>query len=165
MYTRITALVAAAAAAAVIAMLAAACGSGDTTSGNPAPSATARHSASSPAQPPKASTAMCQDNAALQASLASLAQVSTGKGALKQVKADVQDARAKLSTLIGDAHDTFSTQIIALKSALTTLQTTVQGVRSGSSSVADVRTAFDGVTTATGDLSTALSQGGCSSVG
>jgi uncharacterized protein YukE len=145
-------------------MLAAACGSSSTTSGSSASSATANRSAS-PAQPAKASTAMCQDNAALQASLANLAQVSTGKVALKQVKTDLKDVQAKLSTLTGEAHGAFSIQINALKSALTTLQTAVKGVSGGGSSVADVRTAFDGVTTATGDLSTALSQGGCSTVG
>jgi hypothetical protein len=146
---------------AAITMLGAACGSSGTTSGNSAPSATANRSASSPAQPAKADTAMCQDNAALQASLANLAQVSTGKGALKQVKADLKDVQAKLSTLTGDAHGIFSSQIKALKSALATLQTTVKGVSSGSSSAADVRTAFDGVTTANGNFSTALSQSGC----
>ena len=152
----------AAAAAAAITMLAAACGSSGTTSGSSAPSATASHPASSPAQ--SASTAVCQDNAALQTSLTGLVDVSGGTGALKQAKADLKDARANLSALAGDAHGAFSTQINALKSALATLQTAVTGVSSGSSSVAEVRTASDGVTKATADLGAALSQAGCTGV-
>jgi uncharacterized protein YukE len=116
-----------AATAAAITMVAAACGSGGTASGSSAPSATAGHSASSPAQ---AGTALCQDYAALQASLANLAaHVSGGKGAVKQVPADLQDLQPKLSAFTGDAHGMFSVQINALKSALTTLQTAVTGVR------------------------------------
>ena len=37
------------------------------------------------------------------------------------------------------------------RTALTTLQTVVRGVSSGSNSAAEVRTAVDGVTTATGE--------------
>jgi uncharacterized protein YukE len=143
--TRFARWQAAAAAAAAITMLAAACGSSGTTSGSSAPSATASHSASSPAQ--SASTALCQDHAALQASLANLAHVSGGTGALKQAKADLKDAQANLTALTGEAHGAFSTQINALKSALTTLQTAVKG-GDGDGSVADVRTASGGVTKA-----------------
>jgi hypothetical protein len=151
----------AAAAAAVITMLAAACGSSGTTSGSSAPSVTASHQASSPAQATKASTALCQDSGALQAPLADLANASGGTGTLTQVKVDLKDAQAKLSALAGDAHGAFSTQINALKSALTTLQTAVKGVSSGSSWPANISTAFDGVTTAESDLLGALGQGGC----
>jgi hypothetical protein len=147
-----------AAAASVITTLAVACGSSGTGSG---PSATTDHSASSPAQPPQASTAVCQDNAALQASLANLADVSKGKGALKQAKTALKDAKPEFTALTGDAHGTFSIQINALKSALTTLQTAVKGVSSGSSSVAEVRTALGGVTKAATNLGAVLAQGGC----
>jgi hypothetical protein len=41
------------------------------------------------------------------------------------------------------------------------LQTAAKGVSSGSSSIADVRTASDEVTTATAKLGTAFAQGGC----
>jgi uncharacterized protein YukE len=148
-----------AAAAAAITMLVAACGSSATTSGSSAPSATASHPASNPAQ--SASTAVCQDEAALQASLTGLADVSGGTGALKQAKADLKDAQANLSALAGEAHGAFSTQLNALKSALATLQTAVKGVSGGGNSVAEVRTASDGVTEAAADLGAALSQAGC----
>jgi hypothetical protein len=157
---RVGVIVAAAAASAIM-MVAAACGSSDSTSGGSAPSALARHSANSPAQPPQASRAECQDAIALQASLANLLQVSIGKGALKQVQADVEDLQAKLSALTGGAHGAFSVQINALKSALTTLQTAVKGVSSGSGSVAEVRTAVDGVATATTNIVSALAKRGC----
>jgi hypothetical protein len=47
------------------------------------------------------------------------------------------------------------------RTALTTLQTAVRGVSSGSNSAAEVRTAVHGVTTATANLGTAFAQGGC----
>jgi hypothetical protein len=150
-----------AAAVSAIATLAVACGSSGSTSASSAPSATTGHSASSPAQPPQASTAVCQDNAALQASLANLAHVSKGKGAVKQAKTALKDAQPEFTALTGDAHGTFSVQINALKSALTTLQTAVKGVSSGSSSVAEVRTALGGVTKAVTNLGAVLAQGGC----
>jgi hypothetical protein len=45
--------------------------------------------------------------------------VSIGRGALKQVKADLKDLQADLSALMGDVHGAFSVQINALRSALT----------------------------------------------
>lgn len=139
----------------------AACGSSGTTSGSSASSATASHQASSPAQPTKASTALCQDNAALQTPLTNLDDASGGKGTLTQVTADLNDAQAKLSALAGDAHGAFSIQIDALKSALITLQTAVRSGSSGSNSPAKISTALDGVTTADSDLLRVLAQGGC----
>jgi len=144
----------AAAAAAAITMAAAACGS--TASGSSAPSAPAHHSASSPAQSQQASTAVCRDSTALQVPLTGLASASGAKGTLNQVKADLKDAQAKLSVLAGDAHGAFGTQITAMKSALTTLQTAVNGGPG-----AQVSTALDGGTQGESDLVGALAQGGC----
>jgi len=135
-------------------MAAAACGS--TASGSSAPSRTASHPASSPAQSQQASSAQCRDKAALQAPLTSLASASGAKGTLNQVKANLKDAQAKLSVLTDDAHGAFSTQLHAMKSALTTLQTAVNGGPG-----AGVSTALDGVTQAESDLVGALAQGGC----
>ena len=84
------------------------------------------------------------------------ASASGAKGTLNRVKANLKDARAKLSTLTDDAHGAFSTQIHAMKSALTTLQTAVNGDPG-----AGVSTALDGVTQAESDLVGALAQGGC----
>lgn len=147
------------AAAATITLATAACGSTGTASGSSAPSA--HHSASSPGQSPQVSRAQCGDKAALEASLTNLLQVSIRQRTLKQVQADVEDMQAKLSALKGDLHGAFSVQINALQSALTTLQAAVKGVSNGSSSVAEVRTAADGVTTATANLGTAFAQAGC----
>jgi uncharacterized protein (DUF885 family) len=149
----------AATAAVTITMAAAACGS--TASGSSAPSASAHHSAGSPAPSQQISRAQCQDKAALNTSLTNLLQVSIRKSALKRVQADLEDLQAKLSALRGDMHGGYSAQINALQSALTKLQTAVQGASSGSSGVAEVRTAIDGVTTATANLGTAFGQGGC----
>jgi hypothetical protein len=144
----------AAAAAATITITATACGS--TASGSSAPSASAHHSAGSPAQSQQASTAVCRDSAALQVPLTSLASASGAKGTLNQVKENLKDAQAKLSVLTDDAHGAFSTQMNAMKSALTTLQTAVNGGPG-----AEVSTALDGVTQAESDLVGALAQGGC----
>ena len=149
----------AAAAAATITLAAAACGSTGTAAGSSAPSA--HHSASSPAQSPQVSRAQCADKAALETSLVNLLQVSIRQRTLKQVQADVEDMQAKLSALKGDMHGAFSVQINALQSALTTLQAAVKGVSNGSRSVAEARTAADGVTTATANLGTAFAQAGC----
>lgn len=149
----------AAAAAATITITAAACGS--TASGSSAPSASAHHPASSPAQSQQVSGVQCQDKAALETSLTNLLQVSIRKGVLKRVQANVEDLQAKLSALMGDMHGAFTVQINALQSALTTLQTAVKGASSGSNSVAEVRTAADGVTTAMANLGTAFAQAGC----
>jgi uncharacterized protein YukE len=121
----------------------------------------ASHQASSSAQPTKASTALCQDNGALQTPLTNLDDASGGKGTLTQMTADLKDAQAKLSAFAGDAHGAFSIQTNALKSALTTLQTAVRGGSSGSNSPAKISTALDGVTTADSDLLRVLAQGGC----
>jgi hypothetical protein len=149
----------AAAAAATITLAAAACGSTGTASGSSVPSAPAHHSASSAARSPQVSRAQCADKAALETSLTDLLQVSIRQRTLKQVQADVEDMQARLSALKGDMHGAFGVQINALQSALTTLQAAVKGV--GSGSVAEVRTAVDGVTTATANLGTVFAQAGC----
>ena len=146
----------AAAAAATITITAAACGSTGTAAGSSVPSRTASHQASGPAQSQQASTAMCRDSTALQAPLTSLASASGTKGTLNRVKATLKDAQAKLSVLTDDAHGAFSTQINAMKSALTTLQTAVNGGPG-----AAVSTALDGVTQAESGLVGAFAQGGC----
>jgi len=69
--------------------------------------------------------------------------------------------QAKLSTLTANVHGAFSVQINALQSALTTLHTAAKGASNGSNSVAKVRTAADGVTTATANLGTAFAEAGC----
>ena len=144
----------AAAAAAIITLAAAACGS--TASGSSGPSAPAHHSASGPAQSQQASTAVCRDGTALQTPLTGLASASGATGTLTQVRANLKDAQAKLSALTDDAHGAFSTQIHAMKSALTTLQTAVKGGPG-----AGVSTALDGVTQAESVLVGVLAQGGC----
>jgi len=146
----------AAAAAATLTMLAAACGSTGSTSASSAPSPTVSHQASGRAQSQQASTAVCRDGTALQAPLTGLASASGAKGALTQVKANLKDAQAKLSALTDDAHGAFSTQIHAMKSALTTLQAAVNGGPG-----ARVSTALDGVTQAESVLVGVLAQGGC----
>ena len=143
-----------AAAAAAITITAAACGS--TASGSSAPSPSAHHSTGSPAQSQQASTAECRDSAALQVPLTSLASASGAKGPLNQVKENLKDAQAKLSVLTDDAHGAFSTQINAMRSALTTLQTAVNGGPG-----AGVSASLSGVTQAESDLVGALAQGGC----
>ena len=62
-------------------------------------------------------------------------------------------------------HGAFSAQVNALQSALSKLKTAVKGASSGSSSIADVRTAADEVTTATANLGTAFAQCGCIGAG
>lgn len=119
-----------------VVLLAAACGSGSGTSGGATSPAPATPSASAPA------SALCQDVAALRASLARLTHVTVGKDTANELNADLKDVKAALTTLANDASNQWNSQLSALKSALARLQTAVTGLASGTSSVTAVLNAL-----------------------
>jgi hypothetical protein len=147
------------AAAAGAALLVAACGSGGgVPAGGGSPSGGGTSAAASPAAPgPNA--ALCQDAAALRASLGKLTHVSVGAGAANEIKADLADVKTKLTSFAAEAHGQWQAQTSALKSALTKLQTAAADLAThpSASTVSGVVTALGGVTTATSNLLAALS--------
>ena len=151
--------IAAIAAASGVTLLAAACGSGGSSpSGGGTPSGGAT-SAAPPSAAPSTTSVLCQDAAALRASLTKLTHVSVGAGTANEIKADLADAKAKLTSLAADAHDQWQAPTPALKTALAKVQTAVAdlGTNPSPSTVAGVVTALGGVTTATSSLLAALS--------
>ena len=121
--------------------------SGGTSSGVPSSSAPA-----APATTPNA--VLCDDAAALRASLAKLTHVKVGTGTASQIRADLNDVQANLTALVNHARGQWQAQTSALQSTLTTLKTAVSNLASnpGASTVSGVVTALGGVNTAAQNL-------------
>jgi hypothetical protein len=138
-----------AAVAAGLALLAAAgCGSGSSTSSASAPTASA--AASSPAASPTATSVLCTDAAALRTSLGNLTHLNVGAGTVNQIKTNLTDVQANLTTFVNDAKGEWQAQTSALKSATDKLDAALKNLKAhpGVSALA-------GVTTALGDVNTA----------
>ncbi|HCU97638.1 MAG TPA: hypothetical protein DHU96_34975 [Actinobacteria bacterium] len=151
--------IAAIAAASGVTLLAAGCGSGGSSpSGGGTPSGGAT-SAAPPSAAPGTTPVLCQDAAALRASLTKLTHVSVGAGTANEIKADLADAKAKLTSLAADAHGQWQAQTTALTTALGKVQAAVAdlGTNPSPSTVAAVVTALGSVTTAASSLLAALS--------
>src|SRR5215831_19420438 len=111
-------------------LLSAACGSSTISlaggGASPSPSfipAAATSPAASPASP------LCQDVAALRASLNTLAHVRIGKGTVDEIKSDIADVQAKLSALVATAKGEWQAQTSASQSALDKLKTAVSDLK------------------------------------
>jgi hypothetical protein len=146
----------AAAAVAGIVAITSACSSGGTsapgTATASAPSSTAVTSPGS-AQPETSqdTAALCDDVAALRTSVANLTDITVARGAASKLAADARDVQAKLSSLASAAGTQWTTQIGALTSALSSLQTAVTSLGNGGS-VSGVVSALGKVRTASSDL-------------
>jgi hypothetical protein len=151
-------MIAAIAAACGVTLLAAACGSGGSTSSGGGTPAGASTSAAVPSAAPGTTSVLCQDAAALRASLNKLTHISVGTGAANEIKADLADVKTKLTSFAADAHGQWQAQTAALKTALSKLQTAVASLAAspGASTVAGVVTALGSVTTAASSLLAAL---------
>jgi hypothetical protein len=136
-------------------MLVAACGSGGGLYGGSSPATTS--AAPSPAAPSPTS-ALCQDAAALRASVHTLTQVNVGQGMGDEIKSDLADVRAKLNTLTTQAHGRWQSQTSALSAALDKLQTAVSNLTSNpsASTVSATVSALREVSAAAGGLLTAI---------
>ena len=132
-------------------LLVSACASSGTSSGGASSSAAASSSGSASAT---RNATVCQDVAALRASLSKLVHVPVSKGAASTLAADVKDIKAQVTTLANDARTQWSSQIEALNSALAKLQTAVTGVAHGGS-LSSVGSALGAVRTAAQQLLTA----------
>lgn len=150
--------IAALAAASGLTLLVAACGSGGSTPSGGTPSGGSTPAAA-PSAAPGTTSVLCQDAAALRASLTKLTHVSVGAGAANEIKADLADVKAKLASFTADAHGQWQAQTSALKTSLAKLQTATAALAAspGASTVAGVVTALGSVTSAASSLLAALS--------
>jgi hypothetical protein len=125
----------AAAVAAGAALLVAACGSNGSLYGGSSPSTTpaAPSSAAPSAAAPGPTSAVCQDAAALRASIGTLTHVQVGQGMGDEIKSDLADVRAKLNTLTTQAHGQWQSQTSALSASLDKLQAAVSKLTSNPS--------------------------------
>ena len=105
-------------------LLAVACGSGGLygggSSGGSASPAASSPAASSPAASP--TSQLCQDAAALRASLNKLKHVNVGLGSGDEIKSDVADVKENLNAVRAQSHGELQAQTTALKTALNKLQ-------------------------------------------
>ena len=144
-----------AAVAAGAALLAAACGSSGTPSSGSSPSTT---SAAPSSAAPSPTSALCQDAAALRASIHTLTDVNVGQGMGDEIKSDLADVKAKLNTLTTQAHGQWQTQTSALSASLDKLQTAVSNLTSNpsASTVSATVTALREVSASAGSLLSAI---------
>jgi hypothetical protein len=136
-----------------LALLAAACGSSGTPSGGTSSGAPSSSASAAPATTPP-NAVLCDDAAALRASLDKLTHVKVGTGTASQIRADLNDVQANLTALVNHARGQWQAQTSALQSTLTTLKTAVSNLASNPSrsTVSGVVTALSGVNTAAQNL-------------
>jgi hypothetical protein len=141
--------------AAGAALLAAACGSSGTPATGSSPSTT---SAAPSSAAPSPSSAVCQDAAALRASIDALTHVQVGQGMGDEIKSDLADVKAKLNTLTTQANGEWQSQTSALSSSLGKLQTAVSSLTSNpsASTVSATVSALRDVSAAAGSLFTTI---------
>jgi len=144
-----------AAVAAGAALLVAACGSNGGLYGGSSPSTSP--AAPSPAAPGTTS-AVCQDAAALRASINTLTHVNVGPGAGDEIKSDLADVRAKLATFKTQAHGQWQSQTSALSASLDKLQAAASKLTSNpsASTVSATVSALRDVSASAGSLLTAI---------
>jgi hypothetical protein len=146
-----------AAVAAGLALLAAAgCGSGSSTSSASAPVTSAASSPS--AASPAATSVLCTDAAALRTSLGKLTHLNVGAGTANEIKTNLTDVQASLTTFVNDAKGQWQAQTSALKAANAKLEVAVKSLTANPSvsAVASVTTALGDVNTAAQNLLAAV---------
>jgi hypothetical protein len=140
-------------------LLVAACGSGGGLYGGGGSSGGATAAASAPPAPAAGPTsALCQDAAALRASINTLTHVQVGQGMGDEIKADLADVKAKLKAFKAQAHGQYQSQTSALSAALAKLQTAASNLTSNpsASTVSATVTALREVSAAAGSLLSAV---------
>ena len=132
--------------------------SSSTTSAAPSSLAASTPAASTPTASP--ASALCQDVAALRASLDKLKHVTVGKGTVDEIKADLADVKAKLGAVKAELHGQWQAQVSALEDALAKLQAAVNDLASNfsASTISGTVSALRGVAAAGSNLLAALSK-------
>ena len=137
-----------------LALSAVACGSDEGTQGGGSTSSPPTSSVT-----PTSSPVQCDDVAALRDSVQTLTTVTVQRGMAEELKADLADVQAKLTTLADDLRAQFQERTAALESALGELGTAVEAFAAnpGSDTTPAVTSALREVSTAWTDLLQALS--------
>jgi hypothetical protein len=137
-------------------LLAVGCGSGGLYGGGSSGSTSAATSAPAPSP----TSALCQDAAALRASLNKLTHVSVGLGAGDEIKTDLADVKEKLNAVRAQSHGELQAQTNTLKTALLKLQgaASTLSANPSASAVSDVVAALREVTSSGSSLLAALSK-------
>ena len=132
--------------------------SSSTTSAAPSSLAASTPAASTPTASP--ASALCQDVAALRASLDKLKHVTVRKGTVDEIKADLADVKAKLGVVKTELHGQWQAQVSALEDSLAKLQAAVNDLASNfsASTISGTVSALRGVAAAGSNLLAALSQ-------
>ena len=132
--------------------------SSSTTSAAPSSLAASTPAASTPTASP--ASALCQDVAALRASLDKLKHVTVGKGTVDEIKADLADVKAKLGVVKTELHGQWQAQVSALEDSLAKLQAAVNDLASNfsASTISGTVSALRGVAAAGSNLLAALSK-------
>src|SRR6516225_6263370 len=132
--------------------------SSSTTSAAPSSLAASTPAASTPAASP--ASVLCQDVAALRASLDKLKHVTVGKGTVDEIKADLADVKAKLGVVKTELHGQWQAQVSALEDSLAKLQAAVNDLASNfsASTISGTVSALRGVAAAGSNLLAALSR-------
>jgi len=135
-------------------LLVAACSSGSTTSG----AGSAASSAAATSAAPSATSALCQDAAALRASIDTLTHVHVGQGMGDEIKSDLADVKAKLATFTAQVHGEWQSETSALSASLGKVQTAVSNLTSNpsASTVSATVGALRDVSAAAGSLLSAI---------
>lgn len=118
-----------------VALLATACTSTGTSAAGGASGSAAASSSAPAASGSQVGSALCADVAAVRASVVKLTQVKLSQVTASTLTADVGDVTTNLTNLSNTANGQWSTQTAALKSAAASLQSSLQGVNTGSGSV------------------------------
>jgi len=139
-----------------VGLLAAACGSGGSPSSGSSPSSAAP--ASSSAVAPSPTSALCQDAAALRASVDTLTHLQVGRGMGDEIKSDLADVKAKLATLTAQAHGQWQSQTSDLSASLGKLQTAASNLAANpsASTVSATVSALREVSASAGSLLSAI---------
>jgi hypothetical protein len=137
-------------------LLIAACSSA---SSSPSAPATTAATSSATATPQSASSALCQDVAALRASVDKLKHVTIGKGTVDELTADVADVKTKLGAVTTEAHGQAQAQISAMEDSIAKLESAVKTLTSNfsASAVSATVSAVQGVAASASSLLGALS--------
>jgi len=143
--------------AAGTALLAAACGSSGGLYGGSSPSPTSA-APTSAAPAPSPTSALCQQAAALRASIHTLTDITVGQGMGDEIKSDLADVRSKLNAFTAQAHGQYHSQTSALSASLDKLQTAVSDLTANpsASTVSATVSALRDVSAAAGSLLSAI---------
>ena len=142
-----------------LALLTVACGSSNTTASGGAPSPSPPSPSAPAAAGPSPNSALCDEAAALFASLNQLTHIKVHKGMKDDITANLTTVKSNLTAFVAEARGQWHAQTAELKSALTNVQAAAKSLTASPSvsTAGGVVSALGGVSTATQNLLAAVS--------